>query len=205
MSRNEQQNEQAREARREQIRKEALRQFALQGLGTTRIQDIAKGVGMAQGLLYHYYPSKEAIYLDLVREALDMTIRAAEGVRDMKATAREKIEYSLRELVCTIGRSARFTQTCSLNAQIPSVLALTEEERAEISDKKQAPYRIVADIMRQGQREGSVVDGEANTLAILFWSCVNGLAIYRVTHAYDGPLPDYHTIAAMFLKDCGEN
>jgi TetR/AcrR family transcriptional regulator len=205
MPRNEQQNEQAREARREQIRKEALRQFALQGLGTTRIQDIAIGVGMAQGLLYHYYPSKEAIYLDLVREALDITIRAAESVRDMKTTAREKIEYSLRELVSTIGRSDRFTQTCSLNAQIPSVLALTEEERAEIRDKKQAPYRIVADIMRQGQREGSVVDGDADSLAMLFWSCINGLAIYRVMYAYDGPLPDFRVIAAMFLKNCKDD
>lgn len=204
MPRNEQQNEQAREARREQIRKEALRQFSLQGLGTTRIQDIARAAGMAQGLLYHYYPSKEAIYLDLVREALDMTIIAAKSVRDMQTTAREKIEFSLRELISTIASSERFTQTCSLNAQIPADLSLTEEEQAEIREKKQAPYTIVADIMRQGQREGSVVDGDANTLAILFWSCISGLAIFCITHGYNGPMPDYRVIAAMFLKDAAQ-
>ena len=201
MPRNEQQNEKARELRREQIRAEALRQFARKGLGAARIQDIAEGAGMAQGLLYHYYPSKEAIYMDLVRDALDMTIQAAQGVRDMHVSAREKIEYALRELISVIGRSDRFTQTCSLNAQTPHVLALTQEEVAEIREKKQAPYRIVAEIMREGQREGSVVEGDADALALLFWSSINGLAIYRVSHVYDGPMPDYRLLASMFLKN----
>jgi hypothetical protein len=45
------------------------------------------------------------------------------------------------------------------------------------------------------------VDGDADALALLFWASINGLAIYRVSHAYDGPMPDYRLLAAMFLKD----
>ncbi len=199
MARNQQQNEQAREARKEQIRIEALRQFAAKGLAATRIQDIAENVGMAQGLLYHYYPSKEAIYIDLVRDAMDKTIEVSEELKAMDAPAREKIGIAVKELLHTIEQSERFAQTCCLIAQMADVIP-PGEEKALIEEKRNAPYRIVADIMRQGQSEGSVVAGDPDALALLFWSSVNGLAIYRIAHAYTGPMPDYRLLAAMFLK-----
>ena len=199
MARNHQQNEQAREARKEQIRIEALRQFAQKGLAATRIQDIAENVGMAQGLLYHYYPSKEAIYIDLVRDALDKTIEASEGLHTLDAPARQKIEIALKELLHTIEISERFAQTCCLIAQMADIVQ-PGEEKTLIEEKRSAPYRVVADIMRQGQREGSVVAGDPDALALLFWSNINGLAIYRIAHAYAGPMPDDRLLAAMFLK-----
>ena len=200
MPRNQQQNEQAREARKEQILIEALRQFAAKGLAATRIQDIAENVGMAQGLLYHYYPSKEAIYIDLVKDALDKTIEASKGLQAMDAPVKEKLSFALRELLHTIEQSERFAQTCCLIAQMADIVT-SGEEKALIEEKRNAPYRIVADIIRQGQNEGSVVAGDPNALALLFWSSVNGLAIYRIAHAYAGPMPDYRLLAAMFLVD----
>ncbi len=200
MARNQQQNEQAREARKEQIRIEALRQFAQKGLGATRIQDIAENVGMAQGLLYHYYPSKEAIYIDLVRDALDKTIEASLGLQAMDAPAHEKIGIAIKELLHTIEQSERFAQTCCLIAQMADIVP-PKEEKALIDEKRDAPYRIVADIVRQGQQEGSVVAGDPDALSLLFWSSVNGLAIYRIAHAYAGPMPDHRLLTAMFLSD----
>lgn len=199
MARNQQQNEQAREARKEQIRIEALRQFAQKGLTATRIQDIAENVGMAQGLLYHYYPSKEAIYIDLVKDAMDKTIEASLGLQAMDAPVREKIGIAIKELLHTVERSERFAQTCCLIAQMADIMP-PSEEKALIDGKRDAPYRIVADIMRQGQREGGVVAGDPDALSLLFWSSINGLAIYRIAHAYAGPMPDHRLLAAMFLK-----
>lgn len=200
MARNLQQNEQARETRMEQIRSEALRQFALKGLAATRIQDIAKGVGMAQGLLYHYYPSKESIYIDLVKDALDKTIEASLATRAMDVSAREKIDIALRELFHTIAVSERFAQTCCLIAQMGDIVGQGEEKEC-IEKKRAAPYRIVAEIIRQGQSEGSLAAGDADALSMLFWSTVNGLAIYRVSHAYKGPMPDYRLFRAMFFAE----
>lgn len=199
MARNQQQNEQAREARKEQIRIEALRQFAAKGLAATRIQDIAESVGMAQGLLYHYYPSKEAIYIDLVKDAMDKTLEASEGLKAMDAPAREKIGIAIKELLQTIEKSERFAETCCLIAQMADIVP-PGKEKTLIEEKRKAPYRVVADIMRQGQREGSVVAGDPDELALLFWSSINGLAIYRIAHNYVGPMPDYRLLTAMFLK-----
>lgn len=203
MARNLLQNEQARETRMEQIRMEALRQFAMKGLAATRIQDIANGVGMAQGLLYHYYPSKESIYIDLVKDSLDKTAEASLALQNRNISAREKIEIALRELFHTIEKSERFAQTCCLIAQMEKTVWLGEEKEF-IEQKRNEPYRIVADMIRQGQSEGSLVKGCADELSLLFWSTVNGLAIYRVSHAYTGPMPDYRLFVAMFLTKTEE-
>ena len=53
MARTKKQNDEMREVRLKQIRKEALRQFSMNGLTTTKIKDIAIGVNMSQGLIYH--------------------------------------------------------------------------------------------------------------------------------------------------------
>lgn len=200
MARTDEQNEQIREARREKIRIEALQQFSKKGLCATRIQDIAEGAGMSQGLLYHYYPSKEAIYLDMIDDALEKTNRAAAYVRDMDATAEEKILYSLRELFKTIEQNDRFRQTCRLIAQATNSAELPEDAQDSIIKKREIPYRIVAEVFRQGQKEGSVIDGDPDELSILYWTSVSGLSIYYATLKNINSVPDHRLLAAMFLK-----
>lgn len=201
MARTEQQNEQMREARKEKIRQEALAQFSARGLFATSIQQIAKSAGMAQGLLYHYYPSKEAIYLDLVHESLDKLNQATLHVQGLEMPVREKILFSLRELFNTILSSDRFRQTCRLLAQATNSTEISDDANRLMQEKRNVPYQIMAEIMRQGQQEGSIVDGDPNALAVLFWTSVNGLAIYYATREKIEVVPDYRLLAATFLKD----
>ena len=67
------------ERRRNQLVDVALELFSERGIESVRISDIAEKAGVAQGLLYHYFPGKEALLgaiverhspLPLVREAL---------------------------------------------------------------------------------------------------------------------------------------
>ena len=156
---------------------------------------------MSQGLLYHYYPSKEAIYLDMISDALAKTNEAALYVRDMKTSAREKILFSLQELFKTIEQNDRFRQTCRLIAQATNSSELPEDVQDWIIKQRENPYRIMAEVFRQGQEEGSVVAGSPDDLATLYWTSVNGLSIYCATVKEIGPLPDYRLLAVMFLKD----
>ena len=57
----------------------------------------------------------------------------------------------------------------------------------------------MAEIFRKGQLEGSVVDADPMELAILFWTSVNGLAIYYASRDIAMTLPDYRLVAPMFL------
>ena len=190
MPRNKQQNEQARDARKEQIRAEALKQFATKGLGAARIQDIAAGVGVAQDVTRRR----------LAEDALDKLIESTEKVQGMRGTARDKLVYSLRILLGTIEQDERFAQTCCLLAQSAAPLKLSESDREFLEEKRLFPYHILAEIIHEGQAEGSVVDGEPMELSLLFWSVVNGLAVHRVSHEKPLPMPNFNLAAAMFLK-----
>jgi AcrR family transcriptional regulator len=58
--------EQQAEQRRNQLIDTALALFAAQGIEATRVSDIAQMAGVAQGLLYHYFPSKDALLAAII-------------------------------------------------------------------------------------------------------------------------------------------
>lgn len=63
--------EEQREKRRLDILEAALDLFTSKGYGATRTSDIAKAVKMSDGLLFHYFASKELLYLEIVKMATD--------------------------------------------------------------------------------------------------------------------------------------
>lgn len=60
------------EVRRQEILDAALRLFGEKGYEKTSIADIAKAVGVAQGLCYRYFPSKEALFDSVIEQYADL-------------------------------------------------------------------------------------------------------------------------------------
>jgi AcrR family transcriptional regulator len=61
------QNEEIRQARSTQILQAARQVFAQQGFHATRMSDIAQAAGVSQGTLYHYFSSKDELFLAVLR------------------------------------------------------------------------------------------------------------------------------------------
>ena len=59
----------AGEDKREQILQAAVRVFAAQGYEASRVGDVAREAGVAYGLVYHYFSSKDAVLEAVFREA----------------------------------------------------------------------------------------------------------------------------------------
>jgi AcrR family transcriptional regulator len=70
-----------RQARREQILDSARRLFWKQGFGRTTMPDIAAAAELALGTLYLYFPSKDALYIELLIDGY------ATLLADLKAAA----------------------------------------------------------------------------------------------------------------------
>lgn len=66
MPRTEEQNIALRKRRKTKILKGSLFLFASQGFDASTIEDIANASGMAHGLIYHYYSSKDELLGDLI-------------------------------------------------------------------------------------------------------------------------------------------
>ncbi|EMR01979.1 TetR/AcrR family transcriptional regulator [Cesiribacter andamanensis] len=65
------QNKEIRKERREQILETALRLFAEGGYAATSISKIASEAGVAKGLIYNYFPSKEALLEQIIHLAME--------------------------------------------------------------------------------------------------------------------------------------
>jgi AcrR family transcriptional regulator len=79
MPRTPEQNEQIRQEKRKLIIETAMRLFADESYAHTSITQIAKAAGIAKGLLYSYFESKE----DLLREVVKYGMERSFGAFDM--------------------------------------------------------------------------------------------------------------------------
>jgi TetR/AcrR family fatty acid metabolism transcriptional regulator len=69
----------------------AVRVFARQGFHTCRVADIADEAGVAYGLVYHYFPSKEQILNTLFLDRWDLMLTAIAEADAAYASPRDKL------------------------------------------------------------------------------------------------------------------
>src|SRR2546423_6751652 len=93
--------------RRDLILDAAADVFGRLGFGATRMEDVAEAAGVAKGLLYKHFPSKDAMFEALVeREGADFaeTLRAAlEGV-DVSAGPAAAVQAGVAAPVGVVAR-----------------------------------------------------------------------------------------------------
>src|SRR6202165_5385465 len=66
------------EDRPEQIIKAALEVFGECGLANARLQDIAERAGVSKGTIYLYFPNKEELFREMIRQTAVAAIERAE-------------------------------------------------------------------------------------------------------------------------------
>jgi TetR/AcrR family transcriptional regulator, fatty acid metabolism regulator protein len=91
------------EDRRTRIVEAAVHVFARKGYHAARVGDIAAEAGVAHGLLYHYFSSKEELLETIFRETWTELLRALERVEEDVRPAREQ----LRQVAAILLRSWR--------------------------------------------------------------------------------------------------
>ena len=79
------------EDKRRLILDAAVHVFAQKGYHTSRVGDIAEEAGVAHGLLYHYFRSKEELLETIVRETWRDVLDAVRVVEETDETAREQL------------------------------------------------------------------------------------------------------------------
>jgi AcrR family transcriptional regulator len=91
--------ERRRERSREEIIDAAKRVIAKHGVGGTTLDAVASEIGLTKAALYYYFPSKDALFFELVYEALarnaqsvaDAVTRAPDGSTALGSIVRETI------------------------------------------------------------------------------------------------------------------
>jgi TetR/AcrR family transcriptional regulator, fatty acid metabolism regulator protein len=81
----------AQEEKRRQILDAAVRAFAKKGYHACRVSDIAEEAGVAYGLVYHYFESKDAVLEAIFREMWGMMVAAINAVEHLDDSPREQL------------------------------------------------------------------------------------------------------------------
>ena len=171
MPKTEDQCKQMREDMKNRILKKASLYFAKNGFGDTKISDLAKQIGIGQGTIYLYFSSKEELF-EAIRENADNQeeVRKLKLLKKLPIPAKIKIE-KISEAMEQALRDEDFCVRVTLLIQV-----LLEKDDL-YSDEL---YKELAGIIRQGQKEGSIIKGDALYLADLYWGNVYLYALKRV-------------------------
>ena len=81
----------AQREKRRQILRAAITVFARSGYHTSRVSDVAKEAGVAYGLVYHYFGSKEDLLETIFRRTWTRMLEAVEEVERDGAPARDQL------------------------------------------------------------------------------------------------------------------
>ncbi len=201
MARNKELNEKLKDERRDLILTTALSLFASRGLAATKITDIAKAANMSQGLLYHYYSSKEEIFTELVIRAFERLVAASRGLESDPSPPADKIKMAIKALLEGFENSKHAANYYLLIAHAELSNASPDEAKTAIQRYWYIPYQIMEGIMRKGQQDGTIKNHDPAEMAQLFWNTINGIAMYRAMHPDIYRSPDINILSGMFLKE----
>jgi len=126
----------------------AVRVFARKGYHQARVGDVAEEAGVAHGLLYHYFSSKEEVLETIFRDTWSDLLAAVREVETSDVPAREQ----LRQVAAILLRAWRRDPDL-VRVLVREVTRSAEVGKrvAEIGDAFAAIERIV----RSGQADGS--------------------------------------------------
>jgi AcrR family transcriptional regulator len=83
------------EVRRDEILAAALAVFSELGFGRATLNDVAERAGVTKGAVYHYFESKEQLFIALLRERLMPHIEAGEELLATTTAPREELLRAL--------------------------------------------------------------------------------------------------------------
>ncbi|MBC3889406.1 TetR family transcriptional regulator [Acetobacterium paludosum] len=169
-------NDQIKDERRNQILLAALKRFARNGFSATKMSDITNDAEISDGLVYHFFKSKDEIFTELIEYAIDSL---GNVITEIKAIADEPIEQLLQI-------ASRIFESID-NREAPGyyyVLMMnaisceaTPISASDIIQKSMNRLTLLRDIVVRGQKLGQIREGnpEGSCRNLFFdssWPCL---------------------------------
>ena len=146
--------------KRRLILRAAITVFARSGYHTSRVADVAKEAGVAYGLVYHYFGSKEDLLRTIFHRTWSRMLEAVEQVEAEGAPAREQLAA-----VAQIVLGAWDTDPDLVRVLVREV-ARSPQLGREVDELEHA-FAALERIVRRGQERGELRDGLDPRIAAL--------------------------------------
>lgn len=164
--------------RREQILRVAARQFADQGYHGTTVGDVCDELGVGKGVLYWYFPSKEALFSELLETSLLQLRRAQQSAIAQVSDPVARLEAGIRSSIEFFRDDPGFLTLIRIAARYDEFAGVVERgQQIVVSD--------TAAHVKEGMARGAIRHGDAELMA-------HGIlgAIFHFVEVYFGPQSD---------------
>lgn len=160
-----------REETRNLIIRKSVLYFAKNGFDGTKISDLSRHIGIAQGTIYIYFKSKEELYSEIfsISDMIAKNDKLTTLVK-LPLPADTKIRKLSDYLIKNLKEDEMFSAGIALYTQ-----------RLLEGEADQSFYKTTEKIIKQGQKEGCVVSGNSRKLSELYWGVVY---LYAVKNMY---------------------
>ena len=143
-----------------------MRVFARKGYHACRVADIAREAGVAYGLVYHYFSSKEEVLETIFRETWTEMLTRVSEVEQVDAPASEKLRMIAAVVLRTWRRDPELVRV--LVREITRSPQL-QHEVGEIAHAFDALERVI----EQGQAAGELqADADPRIAALVFYGAL---------------------------------
>lgn len=193
-------NKQIRKVTTDKILEAAERVFARKGMAG-KMSDVASAAGISQGLAYHYFPSKEAIFLALVRQLDQPAGELRATVQKIPGTPLVRLAHIVSAM---IERRKKFPEFYQFMSRALDEESLPKELRERLDNVSMLMREIIRELIVQGQSTGEIALDDPDKLTRALLACIDGLSRMTGKGSPDGngsETPDANIIIRMLRPD----
>ena len=194
MPRTEKQNQELQNVRREQILQAAINVFARRGMVGAKVSDIAKEAKLSHGLVYHYFSSKDEIFIELVRSAAEASIDVIHRANERSGSAVEKLLWMTEQILQSLEGEKKLLYLLMMQA---STSEAVPDEVKEILQNHSPVGETIA-LLMEAQAEGTFRKEDPVTMAVTYYALIQGLAMNKIQWE-ECPLPKAEVLLRIMM------
>ena len=163
--------------KKDQIKKVSINVFAKYGYHKTTLEDISEQLGIKKNSLYYYFPSKEAIFNEIVVEEADNFITSLNKELEKEKSVQKKLNIVIQRVIY-------FAKEKSNILTMPLKVIIEIGEIIENSHKefRASTQKIIENILKGGIKSGELKKHNTSELAENIFSFVDALQ-YKEFHS----------------------
>jgi len=159
--------------KRERILKAAIKVFARKGFYATRVSEIAKAAGVADGTIYLYFKNKDDVLISIFEDRIGKLIEVLQQEVAARDTVEDKIRGVVEVQLGLLEGSRDLAEVVTVNLRQSS--RLLKQYATPLFTRY---LEVIANVIHEGQRSGVVrKDLNPRILARALWGGLDGLAL----------------------------
>lgn len=186
-------------SRRERILDAAFSAFAARGYRETAVDDIAGAAETSKGGIYFHFPSKEAIFRELMQTTADKLVARVERAVAEETEPVARAEAALKTVLSTFSGHRTMARLLFLD-----LAGAGRPFQAETNNLHDRFARLIAGYLDDAVAAGAIPPLDTQVTSVVWFGALNEMVARWLLAEHPAPLEDaYPAIRVVLLRSAG--